>query len=179
MEWYIGEIRLFAEILKMDPEQWILCDGRTLPITKYQALYALLGPIYGGDGKTTFGIPDLRGRAIVGANASAGSGGGYSVGSKGGASSVALTEKQIPAHAHWFQVFNGPANTTKLADGVYAQVSSPQQKPLYVDWQDARAVEIDPDTIQHSGGGLPHPNMQPSIAMAYYIAVVGNWPTRP
>ncbi|PVX30389.1 phage tail protein [Sphingomonas pokkalii] len=178
MDWFIGEIRIFAPILQQSEVHWLPCDGRLLEITRYQALYALLSTAFGGDGKKTFGIPDLRGRAIVGANGSFGSGSSYPVGGKGGLPKVPLTEAQLPMHNHDMQVAAVPGTTTALAGTVYAEPTSPLVQPLYTDFR-APLVDMDPDTVKPVGGSLPHENMQPSTALNYYIAVIGIWPPRP
>lgn len=178
MEWFLGEIRIFSFDFNTTQPQWLPCDGRTLQIARYQGLFGLIGTTFGGDGKLTFGIPDLRGRAIVGANGAAGTGSTYPVGSKGGTPTVTLTQSQLPEHRHYLNVSTDPGTTQALPGSIYAQVKNPQAVPLY-STMDPIPTQIDPDTVKPAGGGLPHQNMQPSTALGYFIAVVGLWPPRP
>lgn len=154
---------------------WAFCDGQLLPISQYSALFSLLGTTFGGDGRTTFGLPDLRGRVPV----HVGNGPGLTSvrwGEKGGANNVTLNTSQIPSHNHGVTLRaenrNGnatdPTNNMLAAGGSYrAQVA-------------ADDVSMDPAAIleQNVGGNLSHNNMQPFLGMYYEIALQGIFPSR-
>lgn len=176
MDAFIGEIRLFSYAKGMTG--WALCDGSVLPIMQNQALYSLLGTTYGGDGKTTFALPDLRGRAIMAAQSAAQpSKPAYSVGSAGGAETVTLTMAQTPLHQHFINASSSGGTTTTLKDSIYAAARTPSSHKLYGPMSNP-PVAIEPSTIQPAGGGQGHPNIQPCLALAYYIATTGEFPPR-
>jgi microcystin-dependent protein len=173
MEVYIGTILMFAGTFA--PMGWAICDGRLLAIAQNQALFAILGTTYGGDGRTTFALPDLRGRVPVGV----GQGPGlspYTQGEQYGTEAVTLIQNQIPTHAHTFSV---PCSTSGPDTG------SPQN---------AVCANLDPNanyasaatpgaTMQGgmsgaTGGSLPHDNRQPSLCINYIIALQGIFPPR-
>lgn len=178
-DYYLGEIRMFAGTFA--PTDWHLCDGSLLSINTYQALYALLGTVWGGDGITTFGIPDLRGRVPLGQGA------GTNLtprvlGQKGGTEAEALTDvKFLPNHNHNVAITSTvadqitPGNTVNLAQTSApatnylppAKVTSPSQARVL----DSRAVE-------QVGAGQPHNNMMQSFAVTFIICVNGLFPQR-
>lgn len=171
---YIGEIRLFAGTRL--PQGWHACDGTLLQIQSNQALFSLIGITYGGDGKVTFGLPDLRSRVPIGQ----GTGAGLTlrqIGTSGGEENVTLASTQAPAHTHGLFVSQAPANSPfpegampgTLSGGMvfYAPPGSPVTAP----------VELDPDVIGPIGGE-PHPNLMPSQAVNYMIALTGTYPPR-
>ncbi|AVD83123.1 hypothetical protein C4Q28_13585 [Pseudomonas sp. SWI6] len=181
MDNFLGEIRLFS--WPVIPKGWLPCDGRLLPIVQNQALFALLGVQFGGDGKATFALPDLRGRVAMGRNdwppvnpafAS------HSTGQAGGVESVMLPLSALPEHTHSVQVSNatlgngGPAGnypaTSANANGVAAQ-------PTYITADTNKLVTLHADTIAATGQ-TPIPNMQPSICLSYCIATQGVFPPR-
>ncbi|MFF2158150.1 phage tail protein [Paenibacillus chitinolyticus] len=175
---YLGEIRIFAG--NFAPRGWALCDGQLLQIVQYSALYAILGVQYGGDGKTTFALPNLMGRAPV----HQGTGSGLTprtVGSVTGAPAVTLTTNEIPTHTHIPQSVNAVGNQTGPSQAYWAQ-SPPQglpgrqkQRNLY---DPTPTVQMNPQLLQLTGGSLPHNNMQPYLAMNFIICLSGEFPPK-
>lgn len=174
MEPIIGQIMLFGG--NFAPRGWAFCDGQLLEIASHDALFAILGTTYGGDGSTTFGLPDLRGRVPM----HAGEGPGLTarkIGQRMGAEGVALTPTQMPAHGHDFLVANTPANKddpTGEALGqsdIYVGVSpsEPATEP---------SVALNAKTVGETGGSAPHENMQPTLCINYIIALQGMFPSR-
>jgi microcystin-dependent protein len=163
---FLGEIRLVA--FDFAPKGWAACDGRLLPINQNQALFALLGTQYGGDGKTTFALPDLRGRVPVGAGQGAGLS-NYPIGSTGGDESVKLAVGQLPPHAHPVRASSGAA-TTKDPAGAF-----PAKGGAYAAAQNAK---MNTAMLGKSGGGQPHENRQPYVALNYIIALQGIFPSQ-
>ncbi|MBU0550814.1 tail fiber protein [Myxococcota bacterium] len=167
MEPFLGEIRIFGG--NFAPRGWALCDGQFLPINQNQALFSLLGTMYGGDGRTTFALPDLRGRAAM----HMGEGPGLSArpqGQRGGAEQVTLTVQQIPSHRHGLPISDAPsqgapqgaAAATTRGEG-YAPMGQPISMGAALDAQ---------------GGGLGHENMGPYLTLNYIIALQGIFPPR-
>jgi microcystin-dependent protein len=170
---YLGEIKLFAFRKKLIG--WLPCDGSILNISASPALYSLLGTNYGGDGKTTFGIPDLRGRVPACYKSGDSNFGNY--GKRGGETGVTVVTGNLPLHTHTVNVNSQSANANVLSDTVLSTAQTgcqafpygPASTPL---------VTIDPDTVPTIGGGLAHNNMQPYSVLCYYIASSGVYPTR-
>ncbi len=173
MEPYLGEIRLMA--ISFAPQGWMPCDGRLMSIRQWTALFSLLGTNYGGDGIQTFALPDLRGRVPV-------HNGAQTVGTAGGSEGVALTSGQVPAHTHQVAVFQNPGDKAGglghyIAGGVTAG-TSPQNVNLYAA-ASANQVALDPATVSFAGTSAPHNNMQPYLALNYFIAAQGYYPPHP
>jgi len=163
---YIGEIRIFAG--NFAPYGWALCDGRLLPISEYDALFALIGTIYGGDGVNNFALPDLRGRVPV----HQGQGAGLTncvIGQAAGTESVMLTTNQIPMHAHNPACNSQPGTSTDPTNNFLA--ASNDLRP-YSD-QPLNTIMFAP-----AGGGQPHENMMPCVAINYIIALWGIYPSQ-
>lgn len=163
---YVGEIALFP--YNFTPRNWLPCDGRLLAISSNTALFSILGTTYGGDGRVTFGLPNLNGRAALGP----GQGPGlspYGAGEMGGSAQVALTHPEMPLHSHSTRAAAGSATTGNPVDAVPASGTEPLRN----------ASPTVADALEVSGGGQPHNNMQPSLAMQYCIAVYGVFPPRP
>ena len=167
---FVGEIRMFAG--NFAPRGWAFCDGQLLAVSQNDALFSLLGTIYGGDGRTTFGLPDMRGRIPI----HAGSGPGLSnrrLGAKAGAESVTVTNSQLPSHNH------GPFNATQDA----ADDTNPQDKTLanstfdvYIDSNADTNMASDPGS--GVGGSQHHTNLQPFLCIHFIIALFGIYPSR-
>lgn len=176
-DFFLGEIRAFT--MGYAPAGWHLCDGTLLPISGNQALFSLLGTAFGGNGTTTFGIPDLRGRAVLGATSFSG-GTPYPRGAAGGQESVVLTQAQIPAHYHTFNVLNSggtfPIPTGNTISGAGTSTAVPVAPNLFA--AGAATVPLNPATIQPSGGSAGHTNVQPSLVINYCIATTGLYPQR-
>jgi len=182
MENFLGEIRMMS--FPRAPRGWAYCQGQTLPINQNQALFSLLGTQFGGDGVTTFKLPDLRGRVAVG-QGRAPSGTNYSMGQLAGTENVALTTEQIPAHAHTFTgtlKVSGDADSS-VADNTYpaTTVSDPPAKPATpyaTGTPNATMGAALQNPMASAGGSQPHENRQPFMAMNYAIALTGIFPSR-
>lgn len=171
---YIGEIRMWAG--NYAPVGWAFCNGTILPISDNNALFSLIGTIYGGDGRTTFGLPDLRGRAPM----HYGTGPGLSprpIGARAGQETVTLSLSQIPLHNHPMQ---GSTNsgTSSIAEGrVVAKPSTDTN--LYVSAPDpAKLKQMSTLGIENTGGDEAHYNMQPYQTLSFIIALYGVYPNR-
>ncbi|WP_460220694.1 phage tail protein [Psychroserpens sp. MEBiC05023] len=173
MEQYIGQIMMFGG--NFAPRGWALCDGQLLPIASYTSLFSILGTTYGGDGRTTFGLPDLRGRVPI----HAGNGPGINPvtrGEKLGENRVTLNVTQIPAHNHagLVQATNpvGRGEGTTDPTGAY-----PAEGGSYAT---AKNVKMATDSVEisNTGGNQSHDNMQPSLGVYYIIALEGLYPPR-
>lgn len=156
-----------------EPLGWAFCDGRTLPISGYEALFSLLGTTYGGDGVTNFALPNMRGRLMIHAGQGAGLS-NYTLGQTGGESSHTLTINEMPAHNHTFQASTamGTANTPS-SDSVYGQAASGKQFGPDPSASMASYATVD------VGGGQPHNNMMPYTTLNCIIALDGIYPTQP
>jgi microcystin-dependent protein len=170
---YTGEIRLFAG--NYAPDQWAKCEGQALNIQAYPALYSLIGVTYGGDGVSTFKLPDLRGRVPVGMGTPTGSPNTYARGTTGGAETVTLTSAQMPAHTHSQMASTGTANTL---DPTNAILADPGDKyDLYITYAaNNPTLAMSSAAITSTGGGQKHSNMMPSTALTYIISLNGLYP---
>jgi microcystin-dependent protein len=179
-ESYTGEIRMFAGTYA--PENWHLCDGAILPIRDYEALYTLIGVTWGGDGRTSFGLPDLRGRLLVGQ----GAGTGLTprvVGQHAGTETVTLTAAQMPAHSHSVVIakIGTPPPATTNTPGptvVPAQLTGNYVGYLPAAKQTTTGA-FDNSMVQDAGGGQAHDNVMPSLALTYIICLNGIYPDKP
>lgn len=173
MEPYIGELRLFAGTYA--PRDWAFCDGSLLPISENEALFTLIGTTYGGDGQTTFALPDLRGRIPLGQ----GQGAGLSlrtIGQSFGSETVTLLTTQIPAHSHSFSASKTEASSSGPASAVFASNSA---NNFYAPNPGSVPQEIlDARTVALAGGNQPHNNIMPSTAVNYIIALFGIFPSQ-
>jgi len=168
---YLGEIRMFAG--NFAPLGWALCDGQLLDISGNEALYALLGTTYGGDGISNFALPDLRGRLPIHMT------GNYSLGSKGGSETVTLKGDELPVHTH-NPVTMQNTNTTDSPANAQWSASA----PFYSNGKDAGGNKITPvsmngQVLLSMGGGQAHENMMPSLTVSFIIALQGAFPPRP
>ena len=173
---YIGEIRAFA--FNFAPRGWAFCDGALLAIPQYTALFSVLGTIYGGNGSSTFGLPDMRGRGAM----HWGSGAGLTQrvpGEMFGEDSVTLTSSQIPAHIH---ILNGGTITGTSTQKVAVPTSQAMfstSAPGSAYFTDATpAVPFSPKAIGVSGGSQPHANNQPRLSLNFCISLSGIFPSR-
>lgn len=167
-EAYIGEIRLFAG--DFAPRGWAICDGRLLPIAENAALFSILGTTYGGDGRNTFGLPDLRGRAPM----HHGQGPGLTprvLGEQGGSETVTLLPEQVPRHTHVLQASASPATDRAPAERLFAVAAEDAYGP-------AEGALPAPALVAPAGGGQPHENLQPQLAVTFIIALIGIFPSR-
>jgi microcystin-dependent protein len=162
---YLGEIRMFGG--NFAPRGWAFCAGQLLPIAENDALYALIGTTYGGDGQSTFGLPDLRGRIPVH------QGGGFAQGEGGGSEQVTLTVQQMPTHTHPFGSSGGSANSRNPVPGNAPATSAGD---VYVAVLDA--VPLSPQAVTPAGGSQPLSNLQPSLCVNFIIALEGIFPSQ-
>jgi len=170
---FIGEIRMFAG--NFAPRNWAFCDGQLLAVFDHDALFSLLGTTYGGDGRTTFGLPDLRGRIPI----HAGTGPGLSprrLGDEGGAEQATLSVQHLPVHAHTLKAAETPADRKNPKGALLAQVKEAAygtHDPM------VPPVEMSLKTGGESAGGnQPHSNLQPFLCIHFIIALFGIYPSR-
>ncbi|GAB3470086.1 tail fiber protein [Massilia terrae] len=176
MDAFLGEIRMFCGTYA--PADWAFCEGQLLPISANTALFSLLGVQYGGNGTTNFALPDLRGKVPV----NQGAGPGLSlrtVGETGGAPSVTLTEKQMPAHNHLAQGISKTGTTKSPSNAVWSQFASEARPPVPVKlFAPNGDVQMAPTALAPSGGNQPHNNMQPYLGVNFIICMRGIFPPR-
>jgi microcystin-dependent protein len=170
---FLGEVRLMPYTFA--PRTWTYCAGQLLSIAQNSALFSLLGTTYGGDGRVTFALPDLRGRAIVGTGNS--SWGNVIEGQIGGQETVTLIQSQLPLHNHMWLADNTGADTPPPGGNYFAAGrASGQPRGLY--GNPTTPVVLAPTTLGVTGGSQPHDNMQPYTVLAYCIALQGIFPSR-
>ena len=174
---YIGEIRIFAFGNRGAPNDWEPCDGRLLPISQYEALFALLGTNYGGDGQTTFAVPDLRGRVPL----HQGQGPGlsnYVIGQKAGAEYVTLLSTQMPVHTHALSVTS--AAGASATPGNAALPGAVSGDNFYVsEVTGATPIALSSQSTSLGGGSQPHENTMPTLTLQFCIAAFGIFPSPP
>ncbi len=179
MENYLGEIRAFAG--NYAPEGWLMCDGSILNIGSYESLFTLIGTIYGGNGSTTFGIPDLRGRLIVNRGTLPG-GSSYNIGVQYGVETVSLTEPNLPSHTHTFSVSTQNATTDNPNGNLLAapiDVGKSNEVEIYLPsgLANTTANDLNNNTITNSEEfGQSHENRMPFLCVSYIIAYQGLYP---
>jgi microcystin-dependent protein len=169
---FVGEVRMFAG--NFAPRGWAFCDGQLLAVSQNDALFSLLGTIYGGDGRTTFGLPDLRGRIPL----HAGSGPGLSprrLGAKAGAENVTLTVNQLPSHGHGFQVTTATGNESSPENESFASSATAD---YYIDQSFPQNVSLASSAVTNTGGSRSHTNLMPFLCIHFIIALVGIYPSR-
>jgi microcystin-dependent protein len=162
---YVGEIRIFAG--NFAPVGWMFCEGQLLPISEYETLFNLIGTTYGGDGQSTFGLPDLRGRIPLH------QGNGFTLAQTGGAETVTLTVSQIPSHSHPLLATSNMGNQTSPTNNVLAQSSVTS---LYI--EDTPTANLSPLAIASTGGSQPHNNFQPYLCVDFIISLFGIFPSQ-
>lgn len=166
---YVGEIRMFGG--NYAPSGWALCNGQVLDVNEHPALFALIGTTYGGDGHTTFRLPDLRGRIPVHKGALHAD--NYTLGQKGGAQMVNLTTDQLPPHTHQPLASSKPGETTKPEGAIWAAATGVR----YLD-RLASTAPMHQNALGQSGGNRPHDNMAPYQAVHFIISLHGLYPTQ-
>lgn len=162
---FMGEIRLVS--FNFAPQGWAMCNGQFLPINQNQALFSLLGTTFGGNGQTTFALPDLRGRAPI----HAGAGGGHTLGEKAGEQAHTLTISELPTHTHVAQANSANATTPIPGGNLLAAANNLYAAPTNL-------VALGPDMLANVGGSQAHQNMQPFIIVTYLIALQGLFPSQ-
>jgi microcystin-dependent protein len=171
---YVGQI--VAVAFNFAPENWALCNGQLIPITEYSTLYNLIGTTYGGDGQTTFGLPDLRGRAPVHMGQGTGLS-SYVIGQFGGQEAVTLTAAQNASHTHAVNASSQAGTTSTPSNAVSLATASAAPLPVYAP-PGTTVVSMAPAAIGSSGSGQPHDNRQPYLAINYIIALYGEYPSQ-
>ncbi len=161
---YVGEIRMFAGTFA--PAGWMFCEGQLLPISENETLFNLIGTAYGGDGESTFALPDLRGRLPVHM------GSGYILAETGGVESVTLTTNQMPVHLHPALASTDTGNTPNPGGNVVARSSSVD---LYIEGVAASALST--QSVSPVGGSQPHDNFMPYLCIDFIISLFGIFPS--
>lgn len=160
---YVGEIRMFAG--NFAPAGWMFCEGLLLPISENETLFQLIGTTYGGDGESTFALPDLRGRLPIH------QGNGFILAETGGAEEITLTVQQIPIHTHPMVANSGLASEFAPGGQLFAQ---PQTVDAYVQ---AAGVPLSAGSCSPVGGSQPHTNFQPYLCINFIISLFGIFPS--
>jgi len=170
---YIGEIRMFAG--NFAPAGWAFCDGTPLPISEYQALFDLVGTTYGGDGQSTFALPDLRGRVPVHAGTHS-SGRTLTLGEQGGVESVTLTTQQIPSHTHLIVASSDRGSAAFTNTTGYPAATATAGSAIY-GTSDNSVLQMAANAITSTGGSQPHENMAPFTGVNFIICLLGSTPS--
>jgi microcystin-dependent protein len=163
---YVGEIRMFAG--NFAPAGWMFCEGQLLPISENETLFQLLGTTYGGDGQSTFALPDLRGRLPLH------QGNGFILAETGGAEEITLTVSQIPSHSHPMLSSQTAATTADPNNALLAIAPLPTTLAFGVD---APLTALSPTSIGAVGGSQPHTNFQPYLCVDFIISLFGIFPS--
>ena len=161
---YVGEIRMFAG--NFAPAGWMFCEGQLLPISENETLFQLIGTTYGGDGQSTFALPDMRGRLPIH------QGNGLILAETGGAETATLTVQQIPAHAHQFLGSTSVANDANPNGNAAAQASA-----FFPYLNAPPTVPMAPQAVASTGGSQPHNNFQPYLCVDFIISLFGIFPS--
>ena len=158
---FLAEIRIMS--FNFAPKGWALANGQLLPINQNQGLFSLLGTVYGGDGRVTFGLPDLRGRVPIH------EGNGHTLGEKAGQEVHTITMPELPAHNHTVKVFNDNANATPAGNFFAAANQTYQPAPP--------TTSLATNSVTNTGGSQPHQNQQPFTVLTFCIALQGIFPS--
>ena len=160
---YVGEIRMFAG--NFAPAGWMFCEGQLLPISENETLFNLIGTTYGGDGQSTFALPDLRGRLPIH------QGNGLILAETGGAEEVTLTTQQMPTHNHAFLASKGPGNVNGPGGNVTAESAA-----VKIYFADVPSAAMNAAAVGPAGGSQPHTNFQPYLCVDFIISLFGLFP---
>jgi microcystin-dependent protein len=171
---YIGEIRMFGG--SFAPAGWHFCDGATLPISENDALFNLIGTTYGGDGESTFNLPNLGARIPVCAGTNTATGTAFSYGEMGGVESVTLTAQQMPTHSHTLSGSVDPGTSNSPQNNVPASLSTAAGQTPY--GSEPPPSSLNPASIAIAGGSQPHDNTQPFLVVSFIIALYGIYPSQ-
>ena len=163
---YVGEIRMFAG--NFAPAGWMFCEGQLLPISENETLFNLIGTTYGGDGASTFALPDLRGRIPVH------QGGGFILAETGGAEEVTLTVSQIPAHTHPALGSSNTGTGTQASNHVLSNLLGATTSGYGTD---SPQTNMSPQSLSAVGGSQPHTNFQPYLCVDFIISLFGIFPS--
>ena len=173
---FVAEIRIFP--FNFPPTGWAFCDGQLMPLSQNTALFSLLGTTYGGDGKSTFALPDLQGAAPL----QPGQGQGlslYDLGEMTGVESVTLLESEIPAHTHSMNAANIPADQASPGANGDRSMARSVNGFAYIPPAGQTLVNMNFQSLAPAGGSLPHNNMMPYLTLNFCIALQGIFPARP
>lgn len=165
---FMGEIRIMS--FNFAPQGWALCNGQFLPINQNQALFSLLGTTYGGNGQTTFALPNLRGQVPIHF------GNGFTLGQVVGTETVTLSQQTMPQHDHFLQATNTDIAANRVAiptNNFLGPVNN-----LYVNPAGANLTPLDPSSVSNFGGSQPHNNMMPYLTLNFCIALLGIFPSQ-
>jgi microcystin-dependent protein len=165
---FLGEIKMVG--FNFAPRQWAMCNGQLLPLMQNQALFSLLGTMYGGDGRTTLGLPDMRSRVPVHMTTN------YYQGKMSGAENVTLTLDQMPVHTHSFLGTSEIATKSNPGTNMDRTLGTEDNESFYA--APANVTPMNPNGISSAGGGSAHPNIQPCLAVNFVIALTGLYPSR-
>ena len=160
---FLSELRLMS--FNFAPKGWAMCNGQVLPINQNQALFSLLGTTYGGNGQTTFALPDLRGKTPIGV------GNGHTLGETGGSQAVTINLQQMPQHPHFVSATNASADSISPINNLFGATSSRYTGPTSL-------TTLAPATVSNVGGGQAHTNMQPYLVLTWCIALQGIFPSQ-
>ena len=163
---YLSEIRIFS--FNFAPKGWAFCNGQTLPINQNAALFSLLGTTYGGNGTSTFQLPNLQGNVAIH------QGNGFTIGGVGGEQNHTLTVNEMPVHAHTYTMGTDAA-TVAIPTGAAPVTPSATFGNLYTT---GSPTAMAPQAVSNGGGGQPHSNMQPYLVLTFCISLVGIFPSR-
>lgn len=176
---YLSEIKIMA--FNFPPKGWAFCNGQTLPINQNQALFSLLGTNYGGNGQTTFNLPNLRGRVPIH------QGNGHTLAEAAGSTSVTITQQTMAQHIHVMQASGGPADSAAAAtppnNNYFTQGEATQQGGTKVAVNrfanpPGSLVSMNAATVGNVGGSQPHNNMMPYLVLNFCIALIGIFPSQ-
>jgi microcystin-dependent protein len=159
---FLSEIRIMS--FTFAPKGWALCNGQLLPINQNQALFSLLGTTFGGDGRVTFALPDLRGLTPIHV------GNGHALGERGGEQAHTLSIAELPGHTHAFKASQTSANIPTPGNAMFGTANNMYAAPTNL-------VSVDARTITNTGSGQSHSNMQPYLTLTFCIALQGVFPS--
>jgi len=169
---FLSEMKMFG--FGWAPRGWATCDGQILPISQNQSLFSLIGVTFGGDGRSNFGLPDMRSRVPVHVPAN-------EIGIRGGVESVTLTTAEMPGHTHEMKATTSNGNTKEFAGNIAAaafDTRESKQQPVNMYGPAASLVSLNAESVTTNGAGLSHDNMQPSTVVNFCIALLGTFPSR-
>jgi len=167
---FLSEIRIMS--FSFAPKGWAMCNGQLLPINQNQALFALLGTTYGGDGRVNFALPDLRGRTPMH------EGNGHTLGERGGEQAHTLTQSEMPQHIHGLNANSANANGFEPLNNVLAKGAASNGNPINVYTAPSQLTAMLPTAVTNTGGSQAHLNMQPFLTLSFCIALQGIFPSQ-
>jgi microcystin-dependent protein len=169
---FVAEVRIVG--FNFAPRGWAFCDGQILPISQNTALFSLLGTNYGGDGKSTFALPNLQGSAALGSGQSSASGTQYFIGESSGVPAVTLLQSEMPVHSHSLNISTQPAVVRQPG----GQLTAVATGVGFYGPNTGATTNLAPQAVSIAGGSQPHNNMQPFLTLNFIIALQGVFPPR-